>query len=152
MDVRCERCATEYEFDDALVSERGTTVECTNCGHKFKVFAAQKGTGAPERWVVRTAAGRELVYTSLRDLQKGIARGQVGPEDQLSRDNQPSRPLGAIAELEPFFQSTGKPGTSGQRGPNTLSGVAPPPNVRTAPGGLTAAQRPDWLAAPSSWT
>ena len=32
MDVTCERCGTEYDFDDALVSERGTTVKCTNCG------------------------------------------------------------------------------------------------------------------------
>ena len=42
MDVRCERCNTEYEFDDALVSERGTTVKCTNCGTCFEVcpFAA----------------------------------------------------------------------------------------------------------------
>ena len=38
MDVRCNRCATEYEFDDALISERGTTVKFTNCGYQFKVF------------------------------------------------------------------------------------------------------------------
>src|ERR1041385_3755441 len=78
MDVRCSRCGTEYDFDDALVSERGTTVKCTNCGHQFKVYPGGGG-GAPERWIVRKASGRELVYTSLRDLQRAIAQRQVGP-------------------------------------------------------------------------
>lgn len=124
MDVRCGRCGTEYEFDDALVSERGTTVKCTNCGYQFKVHPS-RGAGIPERWIVRTGSGREQVYTSLRDLQKGIAQRQVGPEDLLSRGNQPPRPLGSIAELEPFFQTRG--GTT--RSSRTLAGVAPPANA-----------------------
>jgi len=37
MDVRCERCKTGYEFDDARVTEAGVTVKCTTCGHVFKV-------------------------------------------------------------------------------------------------------------------
>ncbi len=126
MDVRCGRCGTEYEFDDALVSERGTTVKCTNCGHQFKVHPPQSVRAGPERWVVRTASGRELVYTSLRDLQKGIAQRQVGPGDLLARGNQPARPLGSIAELEPFFQRGGR---TPSHAPRTLSGVAPPANA-----------------------
>jgi predicted Zn finger-like uncharacterized protein len=107
MDVRCSRCGTEYDFDDALVSERGTTVKCTNCGHQFKVYPGGGG-GAPERWIVRKGSGRELVYTSLRDLQRAIAQRQVGPSDLLSRGGgHPLRPLGAIAELEPFFHAQG---------------------------------------------
>jgi Tfp pilus assembly protein PilF/DNA-directed RNA polymerase subunit RPC12/RpoP len=121
MDVRCGRCGTEYEFDGALVSERGTTVKCTNCGYQFKVHAS-RSVAVPERWIVRTASGRELVFTSLRDLQKGIAQRQVGPEDLLSRGNQPARALGSIAELEPFFNSR----TSPTRTVRTLTGVAPP--------------------------
>src|SRR5688572_24534715 len=131
MDVRCGRCGTEYEFDDALISERGTTVKCTNCGHQFKVYPTHT-LGVPERWVVRTTSGRELVYTSLRDLQKGITQRQVGPEDLLSRGNQPPRALGAIAELEPFFQGT--PVHVPKHG--TIHGVAPPANP--APAGLEA--------------
>ena len=131
MDVRCGRCGTEYEFDDALISERGTTVKCTNCGHQFKVYPAQTSLGVPERWVVRTTSGRELVYTSLRDLQKGITQRQVGPEDTLSRGNQPPRPLGAIAELEPFFHGTP---INVPNKPATLHGVAPPANPADPPG------------------
>src|SRR4029450_9347761 len=37
MDVRCERCKTLYELDDTRVSEAGTTVRCTTCGHVFRV-------------------------------------------------------------------------------------------------------------------
>ncbi len=37
MDVRCERCATVYEFDDAQVGPSGVTVKCAQCGNLFKV-------------------------------------------------------------------------------------------------------------------
>jgi predicted Zn finger-like uncharacterized protein len=125
MDVRCGRCGTEYDFDDALVSERGTTVKCTNCGHQFKVFPGGGG-GAPERWIVRKGSGRELVYTSLRDLQRAIAQRQVGPTDMLSRGGgHPLRPLSSIAELEPFFQAQGPGGRPSDAAQRTLLGVAP---------------------------
>jgi predicted Zn finger-like uncharacterized protein len=37
MDVRCERCKTQYELDDARISETGVTVQCTTCHHVFVV-------------------------------------------------------------------------------------------------------------------
>lgn len=125
MDVRCNRCGTEYEFDDALVSERGTTVKCTNCGHQFKVYPGGNRAGLPERWIVRKASGRELIYTSLKDLQRAIAQRHVGPSDMLSRgEGAPMRALGGIAELEPFFrlQNAAAP----QALPRTLVGMSPP--------------------------
>ncbi|MFO0586705.1 MAG: zinc-ribbon domain-containing protein [Polyangiaceae bacterium] len=103
MDVTCERCGTEYDFDDALVSERGTTVKCTNCGAQFRVYRPVPATG-PERWVVRTVDGRELVFSALRELQAAISTGVVGRDDVLSRGAARPRRLGAIAELEPFFK------------------------------------------------
>ena len=109
MEVLCERCHTEYDFDDALVSERGTTVKCTNCGHQFRIFRPRTANGAPERWVVRTRNGTDLVYTSLRDLQRAITRSQVGRDDILTREGVPSRKLAQIAELEPFFPKAPDP-------------------------------------------
>lgn len=145
MDVRCNRCGTEYEFDDALISERGTTVKCTNCGLQFKVYPSHH-SGGPERWVVRTAQGRELVFTSLRELQRGIADRKVGPGDMLTRGQKPPRPLSSIAELEPFFQSSlGKvtgAAAAAERVPRTLHGVAPPAN--SVPGSQAA----DTVASP----
>ncbi|AUX27338.1 hypothetical protein SOCEGT47_079250 [Sorangium cellulosum] len=139
MDVTCERCSTEYEFDDALVSERGTTVKCTNCGYQFKV---RRSDGAlPERWVVRTLGGRELEFTMLRELQAAISQGQITRDDVISRGNARPRRLGSIAELEPFFKGPGSmimagtalgiggpapvPGRSRSQTPQGLGGPAP---------------------------
>jgi predicted Zn finger-like uncharacterized protein len=106
MDVTCERCSTAYEFDDALVSERGTTVKCTSCGHQFKVRRPQPA-GAPERWLVRTIDGRELEFRALRELQAAIGQAVITRDDVLSRGGSRPRRLGSIAELEPFFASAG---------------------------------------------
>jgi tetratricopeptide (TPR) repeat protein len=144
MDVRCTRCGTDYEFDDTLISDRGTTVQCTNCGYQFKIYPASGG-GAPERWQVRTSAGKELVYTSLRQLQRAITEHKVGPKDLLSRGNHPARPLGAIPELEPFFTSTVGSPHALQSAPRTLHGFAPPrtaPPPGIAPPATAAAPRP----------
>lgn len=145
MDVRCNRCGTEYEFDDALISERGTTVKCTNCGLQFKVYPSHH-SGGPERWVVRTAEGRELVFTSLRELQRGIADRKVGPGDMLTRGQKPPRPLSSIAELEPFFQSSLGQAAAAPAGadrvPRTLHGVAPPANS------IPGSQVPNTVASP----
>lgn len=102
MDVTCDRCSTAYEFDDALVSERGTTVKCTNCGHQFKVRRPQP-VGSPERWLVRTIDGRELEFRALRELQAAIGQTLITRDDVLSRGGSRPRRLGSIAELEPFF-------------------------------------------------
>ena len=61
MDVTCDRCSTEYEFDDALVSERGTSVKCTNCGHQFKVYRARSGA-LPDQWVVVADGGTTATH------------------------------------------------------------------------------------------
>jgi predicted Zn finger-like uncharacterized protein len=105
MDVTCERCATEYEFDDALVSETGTSVRCTQCGHRFKV-RRKESVGAPEVWIVRTVDGSALEFRALRDLKAAIGNGRVGRDDVLSRGAGRPRRLASIAELEPFFSPT----------------------------------------------
>lgn len=37
MDVRCEKCGTEYELDDSRMKPAGVSVKCTSCGHVFRV-------------------------------------------------------------------------------------------------------------------
>jgi predicted Zn finger-like uncharacterized protein len=143
VDVQCERCKTEYEFDDALVSGRGTTVRCTHCGHQFKVRRADapSAEGAQDRWVVTTAKGGEIVYTSLRDLQRAILAKQVARADVLTRGNGPRRALGAIAELEPFFE-----GRASSRPPPAGSTVPPaiPPPPATPDFGAFPKRTPAW--------
>ncbi len=135
MDVQCERCKTEYEFDDALVSGRGTTVRCTNCGHQFKVRkseVSEPGVDA-DRWQVRTQGGQDLTFLTLRELQRAILAKQVGRSDVLRRGQASPRALGTIAELEPFFEGRASsrpppPGAASQ-----VPRIPPPSNVpRTA--------------------
>ncbi|MBW2463951.1 MAG: zinc-ribbon domain-containing protein [Deltaproteobacteria bacterium] len=80
MDVTCERCGTEYEFDETLVSDRGTTVKCTQCGHLFKVFRPG-GDDGPRAWSVRTKDGKVQHLSSLRDLQRLITQGKLTKTD-----------------------------------------------------------------------
>lgn len=131
MDVTCERCGTAYEFDDALVSERGTTVKCTNCGHQFKVRRPQ-APGAPERWLVRTIDGRELEFRALRELQAAIAQSLITRDDVLSRGGGRPRRLGSIAELEPFFSSA----ATGAHPTNLGLGPSIPQRARVPGGGV----------------
>ncbi len=134
MDVRCERCSTEYEFDDALVSDKGTTVKCMSCGHQFRV-QRPSALKAPDKWLVRRPGGEELVFVSLRELQKAIAAHQVGKEDHLFRGALRARALGSIPELQPFFDRAQRPAAKatsrglGVPGPGPAQGTpaqAPP--------------------------
>lgn len=141
MDVTCERCSTEYEFDDALVTERGTTVKCTTCGHQFKV--RREAGGTLDRWLVRTVDGRELELGALRELQAAIAQARVTRDDVLVRGGSRPRRLGSIAELDPFFASAGGiyvPSIAPGPGPSV-----PPVGVRSrtpTPAGLGAMPPP----------
>jgi len=102
MDVTCERCGTEYEFDETLVSDRGTTVKCTNCGHLFKVFRPD-ADGAPKHWRVHSADGAVRTLSSLKELQKLITAGQLTENDEIARGDEELKRLGDIAELATFF-------------------------------------------------
>ncbi|HEY5957103.1 MAG TPA: zinc-ribbon domain-containing protein, partial [Polyangiaceae bacterium] len=148
MDVRCTRCGTEYEFDDALISERGTSVRCTQCGHQFKVFPPQLAGIGPDEWIVLTSLGRRVVYRSLRELQNGISKAEVAREDLLARGSKPPRPLGSIAELDSLFVTKAAP----ERQPSTLTGVAPPAAAQTkgAPAGAPARRAHDNFAGVAS--
>lgn len=37
MEVRCDRCQTVYDCDEAMITEAGVTVQCTRCGSLFRV-------------------------------------------------------------------------------------------------------------------
>jgi predicted Zn finger-like uncharacterized protein len=109
MNVQCERCGTEYDFDDALVSGRGTTVKCTNCGYQFKLRPSQSPSSVEERWTVTSQAGKARVFVSLKELQRAILSRDVAREDVLTRGDAPPRPLSSIAELVPFFDKGSMP-------------------------------------------
>jgi predicted Zn finger-like uncharacterized protein len=121
MDVRCEKCKTLYELDDARVSEAGTTVRCTTCSHVFRVRkkvllmteavpAGGDTTAVPPpvaeksaQWRVRSPSGKVVAFRELTSLQKWIVERKFGRNDQISLRGDTWKRLGDIAELQPFF-------------------------------------------------
>jgi predicted Zn finger-like uncharacterized protein len=120
MDVRCERCKTLYELDDARVAELGTTVRCTTCGYVFRVrkkilFTTEavpeggESTAIPPpvaekpQWRVRSPSGRVIAFRELTSMQKWIIERKFGRDDEISLHGGSWKRLGDIAELQPFF-------------------------------------------------
>ncbi len=115
MDVRCERCQTEYEVEDSSVSDLGTEVQCSDCGHLFTVkrpatggtsasTAAMPGTSEGEAgWKVLTALGQTHDLRDLTQLHKWIIERRVTRDDKISRDGRAWQTLGSMSELVPFF-------------------------------------------------
>jgi predicted Zn finger-like uncharacterized protein len=116
MDVRCEKCGTEYEFEDQRITEEGVTVKCSTCGHLFKirrksfvltepVTLEKKPLGEAERqWIIRKTDGSILNFKELTTLQKWIVEQKVSREDEISRSGESWKKLGSIPELASFFQ------------------------------------------------
>jgi predicted Zn finger-like uncharacterized protein len=113
MDVRCEKCSTEYEFDENRVGANGVTVKCTACGFVFKVRRPRKppsratttlGKGPQGReWLVRKPDGQMIAFRELTTLQKWIVEGRINRDDEISKNGETWKRLGNILELEPFF-------------------------------------------------
>lgn len=152
MDVVCDRCRAEYEFDDALVSERGTTVKCTNCGHQFKIYRPASQPDGARSWSLRRPDGTVIPFDSLAVLQKWILEGRVSKMDEICRGAEPWKPLGAIAELESFFstaeirasQMPAVPRPSTRAAPAASAGRSPPrvPTPASASGAARAPLSP----------
>ena len=131
MDVRCERCKTEYDFEDSRITEAGVTVRCTTCDHVFMVKkkalvvtvpvkqggadpgvpltqhvappAAPAADRSGREWRVRTADGNTFQFRELTTLQKWIVERKVMREDEISLNGESWKRLGSIAELSSFF-------------------------------------------------
>jgi predicted Zn finger-like uncharacterized protein len=134
MDVRCEHCNTEYEFEDARVPDTGLSVKCSSCGHVFRVFRAGSSFsptagGANQDWMVRRQNGNVFSFRELTTLQRWIVERKVTREDTISKTGKQWKRLGDIAELATFFQVV-----ESQQPPPQMS----PPQVMQPP----AAQQP----------
>ncbi|HME90054.1 MAG TPA: zinc-ribbon domain-containing protein, partial [Myxococcaceae bacterium] len=128
MDVRCEQCGTEYEFDDDRITEDGVTVRCTTCRHVFAVKKTTAQAGAPvaaevedpaaavqpgavspggersREWKVRQASGHVFAFKEIATLQKWIVERKVKRDDQISLTGESWKRLGDIGQLAAFFQ------------------------------------------------
>jgi predicted Zn finger-like uncharacterized protein len=104
MDVRCEKCQTEYELDEARLKPGGVTVKCTNCGHMFRIRRRTiTNVGSPP--LARDSTPPRAQAPSARPVSSaptllGSAPGPAGPRNesilddvaQLGSDEAPTTP------------------------------------------------------------
>ncbi len=178
MEVRCERCKTEYDFEDTGVPEAGVAVQCTTCGHVFKVKKkavlvtlplqpgemTPVGTAAPEpapppappaqrEWKVRQPNGNYFTFRELTTLQKWIVERKVGREDEISlAGTEHWKRLGNISALAPFFTIVEKAQNGAQaEAPRVINDQQPPGAAEPADVLGTPAVYPP-ISAPSATT
>jgi predicted Zn finger-like uncharacterized protein len=112
MDVRCDRCQTEYELEDDSVAASGASVQCTTCGHTFVVSHRQPDLTptpgpttemAAPSWVLITEEGKTHRFRDPTTLQKWIVERRVGRNDRVTPPGASPRRLGDMDELRAFF-------------------------------------------------
>jgi predicted Zn finger-like uncharacterized protein len=84
MDVRCERCRAQYVFDDEQVTPAGLTVQCTNCGHLFKVKKKELVVTVPVK--PEELEGVPLPATAAAPKPAGSGAAAPGHEPERPRD------------------------------------------------------------------
>ena len=140
MDVRCDRCQTEYELDDGSVSDTGTSVQCTTCNHQFIVTrrpssplhqmtltppGGSENVAEPEvpPWTLSTDDGKVHRFRDLNTLHKWIVERKASRTDRLSRAGGPWLALGDMEELSSFFRVVDEADRA--RGPGRGAGSGP---------------------------
>ena len=110
MNVRCERCQTEYELEDSQVMGGTATVKCTQCGHVFAVSSADKTLfssglegGRPLEGRVRQVNGNTFLFHDLSILQRWIIERKVNRDDEVSLSGGAWSRLGNSPDLATFF-------------------------------------------------
>jgi predicted Zn finger-like uncharacterized protein len=157
MDVRCDRCQTEYELDEMRLTATGVAVKCTNCGNVFKVRRTQVEEVVPARqkvreWHVRRQDGTTLTLRELTDLQKAVVERRVAPDDSVSLSGESWHQLGSMPELASFFEVVEaanqalKAKTTTQPMP-----VEVQPSPPTDPDPLVRSRTPMWGGGPQSF-
>ena len=117
MDIICPECKTEYEFDEGQATPLGVAVQCTSCGHTFKVRrkevveietasqSAQNAQPGERPWMIRTASNQTHKFQGLATLQQWIIQQRVFPDNEISRTGDTWKRLGDIPELASFFEA-----------------------------------------------
>ncbi len=101
MDIRCERCQAEYEFDESRLPEGGLTVRCAACGHVFKVLRARPPATGPLE--LRRAGVPLAVAPDLATVAQWIAERRLLPSDEVSSGGSLLRRLVDLPELARAF-------------------------------------------------
>ncbi len=133
--IRCDRCSTLYELDEALLAPEGSPVQCTRCDHVFT--ARPPGTSA---------------HSEVEAPGEARSEGPSAPVNEPApRRPEPPRPVGEdddAPDLPPGPAASPAPGPARQPAPpqrwdrpgppvyrpgvtaSAASGVARPPQIR----------------------
>jgi predicted Zn finger-like uncharacterized protein len=121
--IRCERCSTLYELDEALLSPEGSPVQCTRCNHVF--------TARPPG-----ASGQAM--GTVPPTPEPAAREPAGSETGMPEPATPTEPLDASAPspapAAAVSAPEAAPATSAAAGTRpTSAGAARPTAPRSGP-------------------
>jgi len=116
----------EYDLDDEAIDFNGSEVQCTVCGHTFKVYRPSS-IPPPAVWYLTEPDGSETSVESLDVLIKWATSGRVSPDDLVRAGNGPLVKLADIPALRPAFRDRGTwPGVSKSTIPPAPSSFVPP--------------------------
>ncbi len=112
MIIRCQRCSTTYELDEALLAPAGSPVQCTRCQHVFTAFPPD--------------AARSVAAVAAPPAARAPARERIPP----------SPPPRAAAETAASGSGATSAGAAaGARPEPARARPAPPPVYRPSPPG-----------------
>jgi predicted Zn finger-like uncharacterized protein len=101
MDIRCDRCGTEYELDEAQVPDAGIAIKCATCEH---VFTVTKPTHPPVTVrIVRDGVTSHLTIPDEDTLVQWIGEGRLLRSDVISFDGASWTALGDVPEIAGGF-------------------------------------------------
>jgi len=130
MEVRCERCQTDYDFDESLVTERGVAVKCTQCGHLFTVYPQgyYGPRAAPSPPAAAAVSGGPGAPGSRPSPPSGVAaagKGAGGPPARTATPGGQGSPSHAPAAHPPVAAHPAGPGASPPS--EAIAPIVPPP-------------------------
>ncbi|MBN2722506.1 MAG: zinc-ribbon domain-containing protein [Deltaproteobacteria bacterium] len=128
MDISCNHCGTEYEFEDEDIPEEGIRVKCEVCQNIFVISKTPPGDaekpesdeytddeeGALEEeeeeeeektFMIRNTEGEILRFRELDTLHDWIRDGTVGGDDEISSNGESWATLKDLPQLEEVFKS-----------------------------------------------
>jgi predicted Zn finger-like uncharacterized protein len=107
MDIRCERCATEYELDESQVPDAGLPIKCATCGHVFKVFKPAPPSATLR--LTRDGAVSLLPCPDEGTLEQWIKETRIIASDEISFDGATWERLRDIPEVAGMFPPPAPP-------------------------------------------
>ena len=104
MDVRCEKCQTEYELDEARLKPGGVTVKCTNCGHMFKIRRRPTtNVGTPAEPRPRTQSQSQSTKTRADSIAGEAADETVDRQWLIRLENGDQKSCRELATLQQWI-------------------------------------------------